>query len=55
MNILAYNLTNLLGLVLILTGSIRLYGIDTGLIISGFVLIVLNMITLAIAFKLRNR
>jgi hypothetical protein len=54
LNLLAYNLTNLLGMVLILTGSIRLYGIDVGLIISGFVLIALNMITLAIAFKLRT-
>jgi len=55
LNLLAYNLTNLLGLVLILTGSIRLYGIDLGLIISGAVLIGLNMITLLIALKLRNR
>jgi hypothetical protein len=55
LNLLAYNLTNLLGLVLILTGSIRLYGIDLGLIISGGVLIALNMITLAIAIRLRNR
>jgi hypothetical protein len=55
MNILAYNITNLLGLVLILTGSIRLYGIDVGIIISGGVLIVLNMITLLIAIKVRGR
>jgi predicted cation transporter len=42
-------------MVFILIGSYRLYGIDLGLIISGGVLIVMNIITLIIAFRLRDR
>lgn len=47
MNKIAYDITNLVGLILITVCASRIYGIDAGLIIGGALLLLLNFITLA--------
>jgi len=49
MNKRVYDITNLLGLVLITVCTARIYGIDSGLAIGGALLIVLNIITLKLS------
>lgn len=51
MNKIVYDLTNLLGLILVTVCASRIYGIDTGLIIGGSLLIVLNIITLRLSVR----
>lgn len=48
MNRKVYDITNILGLILIVIGVCRAYGIDFGLLTGGILLIVLNLIAVKI-------
>jgi len=51
LNPIVYNIANLLGWLLVSTGAIRHYGLDSGLMVSGLVLLLLNLIGLLISLK----
>ena len=51
MNPIVYNIANLLGWLLVSTGAIRHYGLDSGLMVSGWVLLLLNFIGLFVVLR----
>jgi hypothetical protein len=48
MNKISFDITNLLGLILASVGSMRYFGIDAGLIISGVLMLVINFSVLLV-------
>jgi len=51
MNTIVYNIANFIGLLLIMVGAIRHFGLDQGLLVGGICLILLNIVTLIIVMR----